>query len=270
MPISNASELLGKINKKAFVVHEALEKFFFECNTVDLGRLIFVEKGVIHIKVVGKQLLVPPGYCAWIPANTQHEIWANTNDVFLRNVYFESSFCKDPCFHFMAIFNCSNLYSSMIRHTLKWSGLVEEDDSELTFTRVLRQMMPEEMKSAFAVSLPSTDHPQLQEVLTYIHDNYENSVKVNDLAKVSNMSLRSLQRLFNTETGISFSSYVKLIRIIKAVELLSTTKMRISEVAWDVGYNSIPTFTNTFKELTGQRPDYFQNNSSKLLSKTKK
>lgn len=261
--ISNAAEIL--LSKKAFVIHEYSSNFFNSWYSIPLGRLLFVEKGALHLKVTDRQLMVPAGYCAWIPAETAHEIWANTKTIVLRSVYFESSFCKNPCFRQLTVFNGSDLFCNMIRHTEKWNGLQGENEYEFTFATVLRQMMPDEMRKAFLIALPSTNHAGIQTLLNYIHQNFNKQLTVNDLIKAGNYSLRTLQRLFITETGIPFSTYLKYMRIIKAVEMLSTTSMRVSEISWAVGYSSVPTFTNTFKSVTGHRPDFFQAKQSSAI-----
>ncbi len=261
--VSKAPEMLT--SKKAFVIHEYSSNFFNPWYSIPLGRLLFVEKGALHLKVSDRQLMVPAGYCVWIPAETAHEIWADTKAVILRSVYFESAFCKNPCFHQLSIFNGSDLFCNMIKHTEKWNNLQGENEYEFTFAKVLRQMMPDEMKKTFFVALPSTSHPGLQVLLNYIHQNYNKQLTIDDLIKAGNFSLRTLQRLFITETGMPFSTYLKYMRIIKAVEMLSTTAMRVSEISWAVGYNSVPTFTNTFKSVTGHRPDFFHAKQSSAI-----
>lgn len=246
------------IRKKVFVLHEKGSAFHTSSHAQPLGRLLFAEKGVLHIRAAGKQLLVPACYCAWIPAKMEHEIWSGTNEHVIRNVYFESDFCANAAFHTLAVFNGSRLFCEMIRHTERWHSNPDEDIYELSFATVLRQMMPDEMKKTFTVALPTSADTSFQQAIEYIHANFAASITIADLLPIGNFSLRTLQRLFIRETGLSFSSYLKITRIIKAVELLSSSNMRSSEVAWEVGYSSIPTFNNTFREVTGYKPEHFQ------------
>lgn len=58
---------------------------------------------------------------------------------------------------------------------------------------------------------------------------------------------------------MSFIQYFTIKRILKALELLIEKKAPVNEVALAVGYNSVPTFSNTFYKLLGQRPsDYLK------------
>jgi AraC-like DNA-binding protein len=58
---------------------------------------------------------------------------------------------------------------------------------------------------------------------------------------------------------MSFIQYFTIRRILKAIELLLEKKLSISEVARTVGYNSVPTFSNTFFKILGQRPSDYLN-----------
>lgn len=246
------------VHKKAFVLHHSSSDFRTSRYSQPVGRLLFTEKGILHIKTKREQLLVPPWYCAWISAQEEYEIWSVSKELFIRNVYFDSDFCNNPCFHQMSIFNGSELFRNMIRYTEKWNSIEAENIYEFTFATVLRQMLPDEMKKAFHLALPSSDNSEFQQVLEYIHQHFDETLTVTDLVKSSTFSLRTLQRLFTHQTGLSFSTYLKITRICKAVELLSSTTMRVAEIAWAVGYNSIPTFNNTFRTITGYRPEHFQ------------
>lgn len=250
------SEVLKR--KRRFISHKATGPFHIPCSRQPLGRLLFTESGIIHLHVKGKRLMIPSWHCAWIPSEMDHEIWSNSKNLLVRTIFFESSFCKNPCFHQLTIFNGSELFRNMIRHTEKWNENKEENSYELSFTTVLRQMMSEEMMKSFVISLHSSDQPAFQRILEYIHQNFDENISINVLARMEHYSVRTLQRLFVQQAGLSFSSYLKTTRILNAIELLSTTEKSISEVAWEVGYKSVPTFSNTFKAITGKRPDHFR------------
>ena len=58
---------------------------------------------------------------------------------------------------------------------------------------------------------------------------------------------------------MSFSRYSKISRVIKALELIENGVDNVSEIASQVGYESISTFSNNFLEICGNRPIYFIN-----------
>ena len=53
---------------------------------------------------------------------------------------------------------------------------------------------------------------------------------------------------------ISFLQYLKTLRMVKAIELILKSHKSINEIADEVGYSSISTFSDTFHEFTQSRP----------------
>jgi len=71
--------------------------------------------------------------------------------------------------------------------------------------------------------------------------------------------VRTLERQFKKETGISLAKYIQMVRIIKSLELLSEGELNISEIAFRVGYSSAQSYSNVFMKLLGKRPSaYFE------------
>lgn len=66
-----------------------------------------------------------------------------------------------------------------------------------------------------------------------------------------------LSNLFAKEAGITFSNYLKTVRIEKAKELILTTNMKIYEIACAVGYPDQKYFSKVFKEYAGITPKQF-------------
>ncbi|WP_448635782.1 helix-turn-helix transcriptional regulator [Pedobacter panaciterrae] len=72
------------------------------------------------------------------------------------------------------------------------------------------------------------------------------------------MSVRSLTRLFQAKLHITFIQYVKMLRIIRAMELIKGTSLNMTEIAYEIGYSSISAFSNNFHQLTNMRPTEFK------------
>lgn len=66
--------------------------------------------------------------------------------------------------------------------------------------------------------------------------------------------------LFRQETGQCFIEYLTLLRINKAKALLKTTQMRISDIAFEVGYSNQNYFSKLFKKCTGMSARDFRQN----------
>ena len=63
--------------------------------------------------------------------------------------------------------------------------------------------------------------------------------------------------MFKKITGVNFTDYVSRVRIEKAKDLLLNPNLRISEIAYVVGFQSLTHFNRVFKRILGQSPtDY--------------
>lgn len=90
-----------------------------------------------------------------------------------------------------------------------------------------------------------------------IHEYYNTGITLDEIANKLNITPEYLGTKFRTETGVTFSTYMKDYRITKAKELLMGTNLKLYEIADRVGYNDPKYFSRVFKEETGQLPaDY--------------
>ena len=84
------------------------------------------------------------------------------------------------------------------------------------------------------------------------------NLMLQDVAGEVGMSQSHFSTVFAQETGITFTQYLTALRIGKARELLSATRMRSSEIATAVGYNDAHYFSYLFKKQTGMTPSEYR------------
>ena len=85
--------------------------------------------------------------------------------------------------------------------------------------------------------------------LEYEHITYQNAVQF------MNMSDAYFSRYFKRQAGMTFSQYLNVVRIEKAVQLLdSAPTMKITDVMLRCGFNTIRSFNRVFREITGFTP----------------
>jgi AraC-like DNA-binding protein len=88
----------------------------------------------------------------------------------------------------------------------------------------------------------------------YINKNPEKSITVKELAQKSSLSEPHFRKLFKKIHGASPKKMIQQSKIRKACELLSYWNMNVSEVAETLNFNSIYTFSRSFKNITGVPP----------------
>ncbi|GGB72942.1 AraC family transcriptional regulator [Shewanella inventionis] len=109
----------------------------------------------------------------------------------------------------------------------------------------------------YALSLSHTRLSRVEKALSYIHKHYGESVEVDTLAGLVNMSPSAFHRCFKEVTSSTPIQYVKKIRLNKARELLQLQKMKVKEVSIQVGYESTAQFSREFKRYFEQSPGEF-------------
>ena len=93
----------------------------------------------------------------------------------------------------------------------------------------------------------------------YIQNNYfEQSISLHSVAKEVNISPNHFSTIFSQETGETFINYVTRTRLTQAKELLKNTKMRTSDIGYDVGYNDTHYFSYVFKKNIGMTPKEYR------------
>ena len=72
------------------------------------------------------------------------------------------------------------------------------------------------------------------------------------LARLTHLSPAHFSRQFRATFGETPHRYLQRRRVERAMELLRETNLPVTEICFDVGFNSLGTFTRTFREIVGQ------------------
>ena len=94
---------------------------------------------------------------------------------------------------------------------------------------------------------------------TIQHNLYSN-LSLDELARLCHLSTSSFKRKFKEAFDDSPKKYIAKKKIEKAAELLISNSMRISEIAYDVGFDSLATFNRNFSKLYGKSPTEYRLN----------
>ena len=92
----------------------------------------------------------------------------------------------------------------------------------------------------------------------FIQEHSDEELSLTQVAKAVNISPNHLSEKFKQVTGVNFVSYVARTRYEKARALLADLDLRVSEVAFAVGFQSLSQFNRVFKRLSGQSPTAYR------------
>ncbi len=154
------------------------------------------------------------------------------------------------------------LRSGVFDYLVKPVDPVELDNCLEKWLRLCRsrQVEPGTEKGSETNSLSA-----VQQVLRYIAKTPPGEVTLADAAKHVHMNPCYLSQLFKQEMRINFVDYVSNLRIKEAKLLLTSTTLRISEIACRLGYSDIAYFSNMFRKLTGVSPSEYRKNLEKNI-----
>lgn len=105
----------------------------------------------------------------------------------------------------------------------------------------------------------------VERMLQYVEDNYFSDISLAGLSQnILYMNPSYLSRLFKSQTGVSFSTYLLNFRLEKAMEdICGNSKMSIQEVAALTGFNDCSYFVKQFRKKYGETPGYYQKQHKK-------
>jgi len=98
----------------------------------------------------------------------------------------------------------------------------------------------------------------------FINQNQDGAICLASVAKAVNTSTFYFCKLFKRATGLTFTDYLARVRIEKAKTLLLNPNRRVSEVAYDVGFQSLTHFNRVFRKIVGASPSSYRQSVSKL------
>jgi AraC-like DNA-binding protein/ligand-binding sensor protein len=104
----------------------------------------------------------------------------------------------------------------------------------------------------------NAEPPLVLRAREYIDEHKTEELLLADVAKAAGASVFHFCKVFHKATGLKFTDYVARVRVEDARTRLLNPNLRISEIAYDVGFQSLTQFNRTFKRVFGQSPSEFR------------
>jgi AraC-like DNA-binding protein len=109
-----------------------------------------------------------------------------------------------------------------------------------------------------AMQTANAEPPMITKARQYIEVHYTEDFGLNQVAQAVHTSTFYFCRLFKKATGINFTNYVSRVRTEKAKNLLLNPNLRVSEIAYEVGFQSLTHFNRVFKKIAGKSPTEYR------------
>lgn len=95
-------------------------------------------------------------------------------------------------------------------------------------------------------------------VIQAMHERLDESFALEEMSRIGHMSQYHFNRTFRQTTGIPPCQFLYALRLQAAKRMLLTTGWSVTKVCFEVGYNSLGTFTRRFTEMIGVSPGCFR------------
>ncbi|GEM_PF-293854 len=106
--------------------------------------------------------------------------------------------------------------------------------------------------------ITSSTEGKLEKIIEFLKENYASDISREGLAGAMNLSPDHMSRMFKAYTGKKINDYINELRITDAAGRLADPEVKIIDIAFAVGFESLATFNRSFLKVTGKTPTDFR------------
>ncbi len=256
----NFLEIENRIMDKNFSMSEAQFHDYYE--------LYFLLEGTREIFIENRMFVVPANSFCIIPPFYMHK---TEGKPYKRiNLYISDNLLDEKELEFLNIhsthlaFSLTSQQATFISTLLLEASEIKTQNYELRkkyllpFTKtILYYLQTQSLTPLQPISaLPShkESDTMILKIVSYINENYQNSITLKDLSERFFISTNTLCKRFHKSMGCSIIEYVTFVRLNKAKMYLLTTSKKLEEISYLCGFSSANYFGLTFKKQFGLSP----------------
>ncbi len=216
------------------------------------GQLVYAEHGVMMVAGDGGQWIVPPTRAIWMPPGVSHRVRC-IGVVHMRSIYVQPDAAARLPRVAQAV-GVSGLLAELIRAAVKVPLPYALDSRD---GRVMRLLLDElHALPVLPLHLPQPADERLRRICTQIARRPDDVSTLADWAATLAIDVKTIQRLFARETGMTFGQWRQQARLLHGLERLAIGD-KVVDVALALGYDSPSAFAAMFKRQFGETPSAF-------------
>jgi AraC-like DNA-binding protein len=224
----------------------------------DWDQLIYASRGVMSVHTATGAWVVPTHRAVWVPAGTEHRI-IMSGEVAMRTLYLAPGLAREipsQC----SVVNVSPLLRELILHAVERGPL----DSRVPQHARLIGVILDQLSALPAIPLcvPVPNDPRAKRAADWLRSHPDEGATLERVARRVGASKRTLERIFQRETGMTLGAWRQQLRLLQALPLLASGEP-VTSVALSVGYDSTSAFIARFRQVLGTTPGrYYATESS--------
>lgn len=241
-----------------YLVHQNIPGKEVKFHAHDKEHILFIPlQGEIKLQLRDKEIVCGPGKMIYLPENTCHAF--NSSSLLGERMIalISSSLWKKlkGRKHSERVLPTLQLCKELFFYLLLNSKTKHATAIVATVLHTLDESL-EAQASGFSPDQLSSriEDPRVRTAFDSVSNSFHESLSMEALAKKAGLSTRNLNRLFLTELGMTPKNLQALFRSHKAAELLQTGNFSVTDVALEVGYESLSQFIEVFRRTTGKLP----------------
>jgi AraC-like DNA-binding protein len=222
----------------------------------DSAQLIYASSGVMSVHTEVGAWVVPPHRAVWVPPNTEHRI-AMSGEVSMRTLYLSRELrvaSPSEC----SVVNVSPLLRELVLHAVQLAPLYVSLPEHARLIGVLLDQI--ERLAVIPLNVPAPRDPRARRAAEFLQQHPGEAASLEQIARRAGASKRTLERLFQRDTGMSFGAFREQVRLLAALALLAGGAP-VTQVALEVGYESPSAFIARFRQLLGTTPGRYYRDS---------
>jgi AraC-like DNA-binding protein len=217
------------------------------------GQLVYASSGTIHVTASGQAWLIPSARAVWLPPATPHRLRMR-GATRLRTLYIPPVHCAGLATKPVGVM-VSPLLRELINELVRIGHINADDRSHRAVGEAMLVVLARAERLPLALTLP-TDR-RAARVAEIILANPGGDQTLDVSAAACGASLRTVQRKFLDETGMTLSEWRQLARLLAAAAVLLEGKS-VTDAALEAGYSGVSAFIHAFHGKVGQTPSGFR------------
>jgi len=215
-------------------------------------QLIYAVRGVMVVQAQAGRWVVPPTRAIWMVAGMTHEIRC-IGEVHMRSLLVAPSAAPKLLDVTQAV-GISPLLRELIRAAME----VQQPYVPATRDGRVMRLILDELRAlpVLPLHLQMPSDPRLLQICNLLRQRLDDPSTMTDWARRLKVDVKTIQRLFVKETGMTFGQWRQQARLLRALELLATGR-KVIEVALALGYESPSAFATMFRKQFDQTPSQF-------------
>lgn len=224
----------------------------------DWHQVVYAIEGVLMVTTENRSFVISPKQAVWLPSGVRHRVGS------LHGAEFRSLWIAVDAGRNLptspSVLSVSPLLTELIVEAAAIEGfLIDDGYPDRIATLILDQLRRAKLLSA---GLPWPRSERLLRLCEALYIDPADARTSDEWARTLGMSQRTLARQFETEMGLSLRSWRRQLRLLRAIELLSSGTA-VTETAMQLGYGSASAFVFAFRTEMGSSPHaYIQKGST--------